>query len=111
MNDGELIIALSRKKAEMNRTLALAKERGFAMAEAERAYKIEKAKFIAKARMDKVPVTLIRDLAQGEINISKLRLERDKAKVLYLNAVEAINIYKLECRLIEAQVNREWGNA
>ncbi|WP_295236901.1 hypothetical protein [Veillonella sp.] len=111
MNDSDLIIVLSRKKAEMNKTLVLAKERGFALAEAERGYKIAKAKFIAKARMDKVPVTLIRDLAQGEVDISKLRLERDKAKVLYLNAIEAINIYKLECRLIEAQVNREWGHA
>lgn len=111
MNDGDLVILLAQKRADMNRMLALTKDRGFAFAEAERVYKIEKAKFIAAARMEKVPVTLIRDLAQGEPNISELRMKRDKSKVLYLNAMEAINVFKLECRMIEAQIKREWDNA
>lgn len=106
-----LEIVLQNKRNELNKTLALAKERGFTLAEAERVYKVAKAKFIAKARIEKVAVTLIRDLAQGDADISKLRFERDKAKVLYLNAQEAINIFKLECRIVEAQIKREWEDA
>ena len=91
--------------------LTESKKRGIALADAERVYKREKAKFIAKAHMDKVAVTLIRDLAQGEETISDLRHKRDVAKVLYQNATEAINVYKLECRLVEAQIKREWNDA
>lgn len=40
--------------------------------------------------------------------IAELRLRRDTAKVLYLNAQEAINVFKLQCRLVEAQLKREW---
>lgn len=54
---------------------------------------------------------MIRDLAQGNEPISELRHKRDVAKVLYQNATEAINVYKLECRLAEAQIKREWNDA
>ena len=53
-------------------------------------------------------MTLIRDLAQGDEYIAELRLRRDTAKVLYLNVQEAINVFKLQCRLVEAQLKREW---
>lgn len=108
MEDYELLVYLQKKRQELSNALKLSKERGIALAEAERAYKVEKAKFIAKARSEKVAVTLIRDLAQGDEVISGLRRDRDIAKVLYHNAVEAINVYKLECRLVEEQIKREW---
>lgn len=56
-------------------------------------------------------MTLIGDLAKGHPEISELRHKRDVAKVLYWNAQEAINVYKLECRLVEAQIKREWEDA
>ena len=107
----ELLNYLQSKRQELSRTLTESKKRGIALADAEREYKKEKAKFIAKARLEKVAVTLIGDLAKGHPEISELRHKRDIAKVLYWNAQEAINVYKLECRLVEAQIKREWEDA
>lgn len=108
MNGADLYSYLQDKQLELNKALRLAKDRGINLANAEYAYKKAKAKFIASARLEKVAVTLIRDLAQGDEYIAELRLRRDTAKVLYLNAQEAINVFKLQCRLVEAQLKREW---
>ena len=108
MNGADLYSYLQDKQLELNKALRLAKDRGIDLANAEYAYKNAKAKFIASARLEKVAVTLIRDLAQGDEYIAELRLRRDTAKVLYLNAQEAINVFKLQCRLVEAQLKREW---
>ena len=111
MDGHDLLVYLQNKRSELSNALRTSKERGLALAEAERAYKVEKAKFIAKARAEKIAVTLIRDLAQGDPYISDLRFKRDSAKVLYQNATEAINVFKLECRLLESDIKREWDNA
>jgi putative component of toxin-antitoxin plasmid stabilization module len=108
MNGADLYSYLQDKQLELNKALRLAKDRGIDLANAEYAYKKAKAKFIVSARLEKVAVTLIRDLAQGDEYIAELRLRRDTAKVLYLNAQEAINVFKLQCRLVEAQLKREW---
>ena len=108
MNGADLYSYLQDKQLELNKALRLAKDRGIDLANAEYAYKKAKDKFIASARLEKVAVTLIRDLAQGDEYIAELRLRRDTAKVLYLNAREAINVFKLQCRLVEAQLKREW---
>lgn len=108
MNGADLYSYLQDKQLELNKALRLAKDRGIDLANAEYVYKKAKAKFIASARLEKVSVTLIRDLAQGDEYIAELRLRRDTAKVLYLNAQEAINVFKLQCRLVEAQLKREW---
>ena len=94
MNGADLYSYLQDKQLELNKALRLAKDRGIDLANAEYAYKKAKAKFIASARLEKV--------------IAELRLRRDTAKVLYLNAQEAINVFKLQCRLVEAQLKREW---
>ena len=74
--------------------------RGRAFAEAERDYKIALAKKILEMRDKGTPVTIISDLCRGEKEIARLRFERDCA---------AINSYKLQLRLLDAQLQREWG--
>ena len=39
------------------------------------------------------------------------RLRHRNAEVEYKNACEAINVYKLRMRIIEAQIEREWTQA
>ena len=43
--------------------------------------------------------------------IAKLRFERDVAEVVYRSALEAINATKLQIKILDAQVEREWGRA
>lgn len=85
--------------------------RGTAFAQSERDYKVALAKAILDERSKGTPVTIIGDVCRGKQDIAKLRFERDCAEVLYKSAMEAINSLKLQLRLIENQIQREWGQA
>ena len=104
-----LIVELQNKRELLNKALSECVKRGKELAQAECKYKAANAKFILAERAKGTPATLIKELALGDDNIVILRLERDVASVYYENAREAINVYKLEARLIEEQIKREWG--
>lgn len=85
--------------------------RGIALAEAERDYRVELAKAILDERDKGTPVTIIGDVCRGKQSIANLRFERECAEVLYRSALEAINSTKLQLRLIENQIQREYGQS
>lgn len=87
------------------------RSRGTAFAQAERDYKVALAEAILDERSKGTPVTIIGDVCRGKPDIAKLRFERDCSEVLYKSAMEAINSIKLQLRLIENQIQREWGQA
>ena len=51
---------------------------------------------------------LFRDVCRGDSHIAKLRFERDVAEVVYKAAMEAINGLKLQIKILDAQIEREW---
>lgn len=85
--------------------------RGTAFAQAEHDYRVAKAKAILEERAKGTPATITADIVKGREDIAKLCFERDCAEVVYKSAMEAINTMKLQLRLIEAQISREWGQA
>ena len=52
-----------------------------------------------------------RDIAKGEPDTAKLRLDRDITESLYKSCLEGINVYKVKLRVLENQLEREWGQA
>ena len=57
------------------------------------------------------PVTIISDVCRGDRTIAGLKFNRDVADVVYKSALEAVNGYKLQIRILDAQIEREWGHA
>ena len=108
LDSWELLPYLNKRRDDLNKALTIAKERGIELAAAERKYRVEKRKAILQAKHNGEKVSLIMELVNGDEIISQLRYERDVAKTLYASATEAINIYKLGCRLVEAQIARDW---
>ena len=108
LDSWELLPYLNKRRDDLNKALTIAKERGIELAEAERKYRVEKRKAILQAKHNGEKVSLIMELVNGDEVISQLRYERDVAKTLYASATEAINIYKLDCRLVESQIARDW---
>lgn len=53
-------------------------------------------------------MTILSDVCRGLPLIAKLRLHRDIAEAEYKAAQEAIQVYKLQIRLLEAQIDREY---
>ena len=76
-------------------------------AEAERTYRVEKAKAIRTLRAEGVPVTIILDLAGG--HTAQWRFDRDTAEIMWKTQQEHINGLKLRIKILEAQIAREWG--
>ena len=54
-------------------------------------------------------VGMIDKTCYGIPAVAELRFKRDVAEAVYKANMEAINSIKLQMRLIEAQLSREWG--
>ena len=98
------------EQALLDRAVQELKPRGRKKAETEREYRMALSKRLTVLRAEGQPVTHLLDIAKGEEDIAKLRMERDIAESLYDSAVEAINAQKLKIRILEGQLSREWGN-
>jgi uncharacterized protein YukE len=85
------------------------RQNGTAFAEAERTYKIELRKWTLRLKSDGLAVGLIDKTVYGIPEVADLRFARDVADAVYDANKEAINSIKLQLRLVEAQLNREWG--
>lgn len=105
----DLIGEIKMKITLLDAAITQLGKRGAACAEAEREYKIALAKKILEEREKGTPATIISDVCRGSPEIAKLRFERDCAEVVYKSALEAINSYKLQIRILDNQIQREWN--
>lgn len=66
-------------------------------------------KKIVEERDKGTPVTIISDICRGDEVIAGLKFQRDVAETAYKAAMEAINVYKLNIKVLEEQIQREWN--
>lgn len=85
-------------------------ENGRDLAIKEKEYKIALNQKALQLRAEDMPVTLINQVIYGYEDIALLRLARDTAQVRYNANQEYLNILKLEIRILESQISREYGN-
>lgn len=109
MND--LVNEISAKVALLDKAVLQFGSRGRTYAQAEHDYRVALSKRILEHRADGMPVTIISDVCRGEPDIARLRLERDIAETVYNSAREAIQSYKLQIRILDAQLEREWSRS
>ena len=107
----DIMQEMSTLRVMLDRAVSEAQERGKKLAQCEHDYRVAKAKYILQQRTDGTPVTIISDLAKGEESIARLCMERDIAQTLYDSSKEAINSYKLQIRIVQEQIQREWNQA
>lgn len=105
----ELWQELQLKNNQLEQALRTLRQNGIALAQAEKDYKEAVSKEVLKLRDEGMAVTLINQVIYGLPSISTLRFQRDCADVIYNANQEAINIKKLQIRIIESQLSREWG--
>ncbi len=110
MSGQDLVIELQGKVQMLDRALQQLGNRGRAFAQSEQDYRIALAQKIITERDKGVPVTIISDVCRGDKVIAKLKFERDVAEAVYKSALEAINCFKLQIKVLENQIDREWKN-
>lgn len=80
----------------------------YAKAEAE--YQRAKAVRVRQMRAEKLPATIVQLMIKGDEAVNDLLFERDSAKSLYEATSKAIDTYKLDARLLEARIQRDWNS-
>lgn len=110
LGDPAMINKLNDLTYKMTQGIRLMGKYGRELAKTERDYKVELAKEVVRLREDGVPVTLIQLRVHGTGEVSNLRFKRDLAQALYDTSKENINVLKLQIRLLESQIDREWNS-
>lgn len=82
--------------------------RGSKYAQAECDYRMALSAEILRRRDAGMPVTIISDVCRGLPSIARLRLQKDIAEAEYKAATEAINVQKVQIRVLENQIDREF---
>jgi hypothetical protein len=100
---------ITQKIRELSDTVKALRKSGTAYAKAQMRYRILLAKEIARLRLEGIPVTIVGDLARGNEEVAKAKYEEIVAETEYKADDALINSNKLEIRVIENQLNREWG--
>lgn len=107
----DLMQELLAKQQALDTSIKLLRKNGTAYAQAEKDYKILLRQECLKLRDDGMAIGMIDKTAYGIPEVADARFKRDVAEVTYKANQEAINSIKLQLRLIESQINREWGQA
>lgn len=107
----DLVEEREKLKQQLNFSIKQLRKNGTALAQAERDYKVAVNKKVLELKDDGMAATLIQLVIYGYEEIAKLRFLRDSAKVIYNANEEAINSIKLQLRLIDNQIDKEWSNS
>ena len=101
---------LQNKTEQLDISVKALRQKGTAYAEAERDYKILLRSECLRLRDEGMAIGMIDKTCYGIPSVAEARVKRDVAEAVYKANQEAINSIKLQMRLIEAQLSREWGH-
>lgn len=105
----DLYQELQQKTKQLEVSIKQLRKSGTDYAEAERDYKILLRSECLKLRDEGMAIGLIDKTCYGIPSVAEARFKRDVAEAVYKANMEAINSIKLQLRLIENQLQREWG--
>lgn len=104
----DLYNELNAKLDQLSASLKKLRQTGSEYAKTERDYKILLRQEVLKLRNDGEAIGVIQLTCYGIPSVAEARFKRDVAEAIYKANQEAINTLKLEIRLIESQLQREY---
>ncbi len=107
----DLQIELTEKIKQLEISIKELRNSGTSYATAERDYKIKLREECLKLRDTGMAITLIDKTCYGIPSVAEARFKRDVAETVYKANLEAINSIKLQLRLIDNQISREYGSS
>lgn len=110
MDGVELYQELDRKLKQLDACIRELRQTGGAYAEAERDYQVEKSRVSLELKAQKMPVGLITLVIKGMPSVARLLFERMSKEAIYKANQEAIMSLKLQIRIINDKINRDFGN-
>ena len=105
----DLLNDLNEKLEELRISLKKLRETGTKYAEAERDYKILLRKEVLKLRDEGQAIGVITLICYGIPEVARARFNRDVARTIYEANKEAIQTIKLQIKIIQNQLEKEWS--
>lgn len=106
----DLYNELQSKIQELEVSIKQLRKSGTSYAEAERNYKVLLRQEVLKLRDEGQAIGVITLTCYGIPSVAEARFKRDVAETVYKANLEAINSIKLQLRLLESQIQREYSN-
>ena len=104
----DLYNELQDKRKELDISIKQLRKSGTTFAQAEKDYKILLRQECLKLRDEGMAIGMIDKTCYGIPSVAEARFRRDVAQAVYKANLEAINSIKLQIRLIENQLQREF---
>ena len=103
-----------QKLEELNNLLTSAlseyKKRGQDYAKAYKNYRVKVAQKLLQLKAEGMPVTISYDIARGDEEVAKAKEGEIITECLYKSCQEAVNVFKLQIKILQAQINNDYGN-
>lgn len=107
----DLYNELQLKIQQLEISIKTLRKSGTDYAQAERDYKVLLRQECLKLRDEGMAIGMIDKTCYGIPSVADARFKRDVNEAVYKANLEAINSIKLQMRIIENQLNREYGSS
>jgi len=108
--DLDLVNLLNSKIQDLNISVKKLRHTGQDYAKAYTDYRIALAKELLKLKNEGMPVTIAYDIARGNSEVAHLKFQEIAKEAIYSANKECINAVKLEIKIIQEQLNKEYGS-
>lgn len=100
---------LQEKSRLLDNSIKMLRKTGSDYAKAYTDYRIALAKELLILKDDGYAITLAGDIARGKPEIAHLKFEEISKEAIYKANMESINVLKLQIKILENQIEREYG--
>lgn len=108
--DYNLINEINNKSQQLDIQIKTLAHNGSEYAKAYTSYRVALAKELVKLKDEGYAITLAGDIARGKPEIARLKFNEISKEAIYKANLESINATKLQIKILENQVEREWGH-
>lgn len=106
----DLVNELQYKLKQLDKSIKMLRQSGSEYASAYSSYRVALAKELMKLKEEGYAITLAGDIARGKQEIAKLKFDEISKEAIYKANLESINALKLEIKIIQGQIDKEWSN-
>lgn len=107
----DLFNELNYKMKMLDVSIRSLRKTGCKYAKAYKDYRIALAKKLLLLKREGYAITLAGDIARGDPEIAELKYKELSTEAVYKANLESINALKLEIKIIQGQIDKEWGNS
>ena len=101
---------LLQKTAYLDNSIKMLRKTGSEYAKAYTDYRVALAKELLILKNEGYAITLAGDIARGKPEIAHLKFEEISKEAIYKANMESINALKLEIKILQSQIDKEWSN-